>query len=363
MRLHSSLIYLCLLLLCSCGTTQYTAHVLNYRSVDTQGKPVMLSGKVTIPHKQPKGVILLPHYTISANSEVPSNSAKGEQERLREDYVLIMPDYLGFGISSDRVHPYLRGDLTAQNCVDMLPVAQALLDSLNASVRCDSLTLVGFSQGGAAVLWILQLLETKYTDQYHVLRCFAGSGPYDVAVTYDQAIATNKVGLPLVIPMLVAGTSEAYGLNLKREQFFTPVLDEMYDEYIASKQYSVAKLFFRMTNHEVSNWLTGYGMDKTQPETRKMYEGFLRSSLVHVPTDSVGVGSEPICPEWKPKAPVYIFHSYEDNIVTYRCAEHLYHFWKDLPNVTFDFGNYGGHLRSAMTFMPIVKKKLAECYE
>lgn len=356
-------VYIVLLavLLCSCGSSRYTAHVVTYRSVDQHGDSLLLSGKVTVPKGQAaKGVILLPHYTITADREMPSKSNKGEQEYLRKDYVLVMPDYMGYGASGHRVHPYLRGDLTAQNCVDMLPAAQALLDSVHAGVGCDSLTLVGFSQGGATVLWVLRLMETQYAGRYHVQRCYAGSGPYDVAATYDQAIATNKVGLPLTIPIMVMGTSEAYDLQLPRERFFTPALDEMYDEYVASKRYSVPSLFFRMLNHQVSHWLTGYGMDKTQPETRRMYEGLLRSSLVHLPMDSTGVGGEAIQPDWVPQAPVYIFHSYNDGIVTFHCAEHLYHYWRELPNVTFDFGKYGGHMRSFSTFMPRVKNML-EC--
>lgn len=365
------------LLACSCVSAKVSERVVYYTSTDQHGDTLTLSGKVSVPN-QPKGVILLPHFTVAANSEVPSTSTTGEAKYLQDDYILVMPDYIGYGVTRERVHPYLRGDLTARNCVDMLLAVKPMLDSIpqsafhaQPSVQ-DTVTIVGFSQGGATALWILKLLEEEYSSRIYVKACYAGSGPYDVAATYDDAVAKNKVGMPMVIPMLVMGTSEAYDLNLKREDFFTPELDKHYDEYVTSKNHKFTELYFRMLNHKVSHWLSAAGADKTQPETRRMYEGLLRLSLVHYPTDNSPVGQEVICPGtgyttiseagccWRPKAPVYVFHSYDDGIVTFRCAEHLQRCWQDLPNVTFDFGHYGGHMRSIMKFFPRVKKRMAE---
>ena len=340
-------------------------HVLYYTSVDQHGDSLTLSGKIYMP-EHPKGIILLPHYTIASNDEVPSTGGSGEERFLCNDYVLIMPDYIGYGVTRDRVHPYLHGELTARNTVDMLLASRAAVDSMLQAttpachLTVDTISVVGFSQGGATALWVLKLLEQNYADRVHVTGCYAGSGPYDVAATYDVAVAENKVGMPMVIPMLVMGTSAAYDLHLQREQFFTPELDKHYDDYVTSKTHTFPELYLRMLNHKVSHWLTAYGADKTQPETRRMYEGLLRSSLVHYPLDSCEVGQQVICPEWRPVTPVYILHSYNDPIVTFRCAEHLQRCWQDLPNVTYDFGDYGGHMRSSKVFFSRVKERLAQ---
>jgi len=335
----------------------HVEHVLYYTSVDQHGDTLTLSGKITVP-EQPKGIILMPHYTIASNDEVPSNTTTAEAKYFMDDYVLIMPDYIGYGASRDRVHPYLRGDLTARNCVDMLFASHPVLDSLQVSLPKDTIYIVGFSQGGASALWTFKLLEEEYSDKVCVRQCFAGSGPYDVAATYDESIRTNKVGMPMVIPMLVMGTNEAYDLGLSREVFLTPKMNKCYDDFVTSKNHSFTTLYFRMPSHKVSTWLTAHGADKTQPDTRRMYEGLLLSSLVHYPLDDSEIGREIICPEWRPKAKVYVFHSYNDRIVTFRCAEHLRRCWQDLPNVTYDFGNYGSHLRSSKTFYPRVKRMM-----
>lgn len=365
-------IYLLLLLCLGLWTTTAHAakvaeHVLTYPSVGPNGETLMLSGKVSVPmRRQPKGLILLTHYTISANSEAPSLTTSIEAKKFRDDYVLVMPDYIGYGATADRFPPYLHGALTAQNCVDMLFASRATIDSLRPGVYTDSIYIVGFSQGGATAVWTLRLLEEQYAERVHVRGCLAGSGPYDVAATYDVAVAEQTVGFPLTVPLLVMGTSEAYGLQLRQEDFFTPKLREAFEPYVASKQYSVVAVFGRMSNRHLDTWLTPAGMDKSQPETRRFYSGLLRSSLVHFPVDAAtgktlsapATDDEIICPEWRPKAPVYIFHSTTDDLVTFRNAEHLRRCWSDLPNVTYDFGNYGGHLPSMYRFLSSARKRL-----
>lgn len=268
-----------------------------------------------------------------------------------------MPDYIGYGVTEDRIHPYLHGALTAQNSVDMLLSAMPVLDSLNANIPLDSIYIVGFSQGGAAAVWILKLLEEQYSDRIHVRKCFAGSGPYDVAVTYDEAVMRNKITLPMIVPMLVLGTSEAYNLNLQPDDFLTPAMQRTYLRYIKDKNIGVIPMFFRTPNHRLSHWMTEAGMDKTTPLGSDLYQGLIRSSLVHY---SICADSDSICPIWTPKAPLYIFHSYNDDVVSFRCAEHFHRRYADLPQITWDFGSYGSHLTSLRRFLTTVRKLLSE---
>ena len=223
--------------------------VIYYPSVDQNGDSVTLSGKISIPqNRQPKGILLIPHYTISANKSAPSLSNKGEDRYFRDDYIVVMPDYIGYGLTVNRIHPYLDGELTARNTLDLLLYVQPILDSLAAlHAQADNsrlpLYLIGFSQGGASAMWTLKLIEEQYAH-IHVERCFVGGGPYDVAATYDDANRRNFTYLPIVIPMLVLGTSEAYNLQLKPEDFLSPAMMRAYDQLIRDKQMSITNLFF-----------------------------------------------------------------------------------------------------------------------
>ena len=344
-----------------CYSLSALERVVHYPSVDQYGDSLLLSGKVTIPETDSiKGIILLLHYTISSDAEAPSNTTISEAKVFQDDYVLIMPDYIGYGLTRDRIHPYLHGSLTAHNAVDMLLYTRALLDSMQVAPYSDGIYIVGYSQGGAVALWTQRLLEEQYAEQIPIRACFAGSGPYDVATTFDDAVMRNRVGLPLVVPYLVIGTKVAYGLEVDCEAFFTAAMQKKYTRYIINKEYGIGSLYFRMPQHRLCHWMTKEGMDKASPATKKIYEGLLQSSLVHYAIDDSEVGSDSIVPAWRPHSPTYIFHSKKDEVVTFYNALHLQRAMGALPNVTYDFGHYGGHLRSAMTFFPRVRERMKE---
>ncbi|MCR5050158.1 MAG: lipase family protein [Paludibacteraceae bacterium] len=333
--------------------------VLHYPSTDQNGKTITLSGKLSVPDgKKPKGIILMPHYTISSNAEAPSSELTIDARYFIDDYVVILPDYIGYGASLDRVHPYLRGDLTARNCVDMLLYTQTVLDTMSLGIALDSIYIAGYSQGGATALWILKLLEEEYADRIHVKKCYVGSGPCDVAATYDYSVKYDFNSVPAVIPMLVVGTSEAYGLNLDFDHFFTPALKSKYDKYIANKDYRLFSVYCMMPSHKASYWMTIKGMDKTQSETRRLYDGLLRSSLVHYDLD--GGTTDSVCPTWRPKAPLYVFHSINDDLVPFVNAENLRRCFGEAPNITWDFDKYGGHAAAMVRYMPKVQKMIEE---
>ena len=351
---------LCISVVAHARLTTFVEQVVRYPSVGPQGDTITLSGKVSVPlNKRPKGVVLFEHYTINANSEAPSGGWTDDAKYLRNEYVLIMPDYIGYGATSDRLSPYLDGVLTARNSVDMLPAARPVIEQLLPGAYSDSLYVVGYSQGGAAALWTLKLLEEQYAEVYHVKGCFAGSGPYDVATTYDLAVANDKIFLPMTIPLLVLGTSEAYDLHLQRADFFTPAMEKYYNTQMVPKTSTVMMIALSVPSYRLSYWMTAAGRDKNQPETQRLYRGLLRSSLVHYPIDSNPLFRDTICPHWQPQAPTYIFHSTKDDIVSFRNAEHLYRCWSDAPNITYDFGYYGNHLSACLVFFSRVSKQLA----
>lgn len=348
--------------LCGWAAKPVSEQVLLYPSVDQFGQTITLSGKLSVPqNRTAKGIILVTHYTIYSLEEAPSVAkvAKGiESKMFYKDYILVIPDYQGYGISKDSVPPYLCGELTARQCVDMYLAAQKTLDSLNVGINTDSLYVVGFSQGGATALWTLRLLEEQYAGQLFVKACYAGSGPYDVAATYDYAVQHNDAGFPATIPMLVMGTSTGYDLHLTTDSFYTAELDKIYNAYIAPKKLGLLAILLKMPYGYLHYWLTDAGMDKSRPESQRLYEGLLRSSLVHYPMDDHPIGQNIICPQWKPTTPTYVFHSTQDDIVNFCNAEHLKRCWLDASNVTFDYGQYGNHLRSCRLFFKIVRKQL-----
>lgn len=329
-----------------------------YMSVDQHGDSLLLSGKVFIPKGGiARGIILLPHYTVAANSEVPSACKPIEARLADKGYVLVMPDYQGYGISSVKdgkaqLHPYLDASLAARQTVDMFLVARSFLERSHVTTLNDNLLIVGFSQGAAVAVASLRLLEEEHPE-VSIKRCYAGSGPYDVCATYDDAVRRNRLGMAVVVPLLVMGTSEAYDLHLRPEDFFTPYLLERYKPIVYDKRYGLVRLAFTMPSRKLSKYMTNEGMDKLQPETARMYEGFKRSSIVCV------TETDTIYPDWTPRAPITLFHSTNDDIVCFDCALHMSAFLGTRgANFVTHFGRYGGHLASLLRYMHFLEEEL-----
>ena len=120
---------------------QYTT--IRYKSIDHNGKPVMLSTLVVWPYNMifanptPQNVIIGCHVTIGSNAERPTNYNKntiksdvgliaccarkrGDEEENKSNIgnLVIMPDYQGYGATHGEVHPYLSQDLTARQVLD-----------------------------------------------------------------------------------------------------------------------------------------------------------------------------------------------------------------------------------------------------
>lgn len=323
-----------------------------YRSVDQYGDSVTLSGKVYIPRTgRAKRILLCPHYTITANSECPSECHPAEAYLAGPDYVMVMPDYLGYGITSERVHPYLDVRLTARHTVDMLRAVQQFLTAVDRQTISDSIYIVGFSQGGAVAVGAMQQIEREGVCP--VKKCFASSGPYDMAVTFDLCVERDYVGMAFVIPAFEFGTAEAYGIAIHTDTLFTPWMLRRY-EYVLSKRHGVIACGMYLGRGKLSKYLTPAGMDKSRGEAKALYSGYLRSSLVHI------YGGDTIFSDWCPHAPMYLMHSTTDDLVNYECGANLKTMLEHngCNNVEYDFGDYGGHISSLFRFLKQMKKML-----
>ena len=328
-----------------------------YESVDQHGEKVTLSGKIYFPKQGlPKRFVLEPHYTILSNSECPSECDMPEAVLRDKGYALVMPDYLGYGITRDRKHPYLHYRLAARNTVDLYLAAAEFLEKLSRTPENDSLVIVGFSQGAQTAVATLMLLETEYPE-IAVKQLFAGSGPYDVARTYDVAMAKDNAGLTFTIPMLVMGTSWSYDLGLNPSDFMYPKTIRKAEKYVFHKDHTATEVVLLNRfglSKKVSRYMTPEGMDKTQPETARLYKGLTQSSIVHVSeTDTI------LC-DWTPKTPLFLMHSYQDACVPFENSLSLKLLLdsRGVENVEYDFGNYGDHLPTMVRFLDMLNKRL-----
>lgn len=305
-----------------------------YLSVQPGGDTVWVSGKVILPYgRELKGIVLASHFTIGSNREAPSESCPYESIFATKGYAVAMADYVGFGISVERTHPYLVWRSAAGTMTDFAKALPNLLAYYGYSYPREIISY-GYSEGAPVALGVAERVEQTMPD-WQLRAVYAGAGPYDVAATYDYCVGQDSTGIPCAIPMLVMGTSAGYGLNLCKEDFFSEPLASHYEEWVESKQYTVNQIDALLQSNRLSRVMTVEGRDKTQPETARFYSALQRSSLLG----------------YVPQCQTYLFHSTEDDMVPFVNSEHLRGSISDSTQVTFDFSPYGTHAAACILFL------------
>lgn len=322
-----------------------------YPSINTNWDTVTLSGKVMLPKgRRPKRLILVSHYTVCSNAEAPSNCFSLEGMLVPMGYGLIIPDYLGYGVTTNQVHPYLVMDLTARNVLDMYHAVKPWLKAVGMEPEQPEIMLMGYSQGGANTMAVERLIETEYwadgnPQQVKIHRVFAGGGPYDVKATYEQFVNTDVASYPVAVPLVVQGMILGNNLDIKMEDLVRPRIYEHLDEWVNSKKYTsgqINQFIGTKVTHEI---LTDEAMDQRSWKVSELQKAMVANSITSF--------------YWQPEAAVYIAHSIDDETVPFKNAANAKAKWTS-SNITYNFGHYGGHVMTCLRFIYSVQSLLEQ---
>lgn len=318
-----------------------------YQSVDEFGEPVTLSGKILLPaNGKFKRFLLLSHYTIGANIEAPSNSFPLEGVICPLGYCMVVPDYLGFGVTSDRIHPYLVKDVTARNVADMLLAARTFLEAAGYKPQYEDCILMGYSQGGAATMSVQYLIE--HDPEYSSIKThqlFAGGGPYDVRATFEEYINKDYADYPAATLMVLQGMAKCTNLDIPMDKLMRSKYLNKIDEWINSKNYLIPDVNKLMGTKQTSKILTPEAFNMQGDDVASFYSALTNNSIASY--------------NWSPSCPCYVMHSMDDNIVSFVNAVIAKSRWQG-SNMEFNFGHYGTHSETMLNFLQVVKNRLED---
>ena len=315
-----------------------------YWSQTPQGDSLFVSGRVYLPKNRIlNGIIVANHYTMTSDEEVPSNRISMEIVYLLKGYAVIMPDYVGYGLSREEVHPYLHWRNAAQTAVDLLNCMPELLDYYGYTYPKD-VVVTGYSQGGAVALGVARMIEENYhqENEWTVRKLYAGAGPYDPAGTYLFSMERNEMGIPAAIPLIVMGLNDAYELGFTLDEFFLDPLLSNYEDWVVSKEYTVGQINQLMGSTIMSELMTEDALTLDSPQADMLYEVLLWNS-------NVGYDLQ---------APAYFLHSLEDEVVPLLNSINLEAEMPDKEEKTFDFDYYGSHMEASVPFIQYVYQDL-----
>ena len=165
----------------------------------------------------------------------------------------------------------------------------------------------------------------------------------DVKATYDRFVETNVASYPCAVPIMMQGMVVGNKLNLDMSELMAPHIYENLDEWVNSKRYTAKQLNELMGSRVTSDLLTAKGMDRTSKEVSELYKAMVNNSILTY--------------SWTPKAPVFMFHSMDDDVVPFENAMRAKSKWKN-ANIQYSFGHFGNHQMGCVRFIYTVQTLL-----
>ncbi len=202
--------------------TQYgvSLYRVEYWTTAPGGHVALASGLVALPRADSlRGVVSFQHGTASERSAAPSapdpdNGVLAAAVFAGTGYLLVAPDYLGFGTSPEP-HPYYHAESTANAVVDLLRASREVVAAAGFAWP-GALFLTGFSQGGHATLAAQRAIEANPGDGLDLLASASVAGPFDLAdIGFPSALEGRSRFASLYIAWIANTYARIYGMPLE----------------------------------------------------------------------------------------------------------------------------------------------------
>ena len=296
----------------------YKAYKIVYETEDETGALVHASGLMVVPtdrgvraedarklaYMRQKGFSLVSdsHGTIFADKEAPTAVAEATLAPAGSPillsalagFVTLQADYIGFGTSADRYHPYLLKHSSMEATVDFIHAARKFAQKNNIPLN-SQLYLTGYSEGGYVALAALQELE----QEENVTFAAPMAGPYMMDQMALGVVAQDKIP----IPSFIADVAYSYALSYEHN------VSELLREPYASE---ASTLFDgRYTRPQIDERLP-----KVTEElfTRSAIDGVLRQDPSYWFYGALQLNSTAY---WAPKTPTRLLQCLGDDVIPY----------------------------------------------
>ncbi len=286
-----------------------TSSVRVYRLVyktEVNNREIKASGLICLPGKEGEyPVLCFQNGTNTENSNAPSEFFTSPLYQMVEvvastGYIVVIPDYPGFGESADIPHPYLVKEPTVRSITDMLyalnEVPAEIMDGVSV---LNEYSLIGYSQGGWATLALHKAMELDYSEDFNLKGSVCGAGPYNMSLLFNTMIDNEYYSMPVYLGYII----NAYAAY---DQFTNSVGDILKEPYagLLPSLYS-GELSFEEINAELTTSVPGL-------LTEGFIEGFAGSPVYATVREALLRNS---ITGWKTEVPLFFVHGDSDTQV------------------------------------------------
>jgi pimeloyl-ACP methyl ester carboxylesterase len=283
-------------------------------------------------------IISAQHGTLFAHKDAPSNfplSFNGPELFASAGYATFIPDYLGYGVSANILHPYYNEQYSALAVIDMIKAGKIFCKEEGIPVS-DKLFLAGYSEGGYVTLAAQKEIENNPKHNLTLTAVAAGAGGYDLTSMISDITTATSYSNPSYLAFLTQAYNTANNWNRP--------LNEMFREPYASR--IPALLDGSKTGSQVNAELP---KAPSELYTTNFFNGLAGNGE----SQFRNALAENSLTDWAPKAPTRLYHGTADEVVPYTNSQITFNKLKanGASQLTFHTIPGGTH---GTTFQPMI---------
>jgi len=288
-----------------------TVYSITYKT-DYLGQEVIASGLVAFPiTNNALPLLSFQHGTITKHTNAPTqdlNLLYGLLSSVASiGYIFCIPDFIGFGSSTQLLHPYYHAETTAKTIIDMLKAAIELSDALKYNYNGD-LFLAGYSEGGYATMTTHKRIEETNPEGLNLIASAPASGGYDIKGMQEYFFSLDTYHQPYYLAYVSMSYKQIYGFNnILTDIFQEPYASEIPGHFDGS-----------LSGGEINDELTTVMADLIQPDI-----------LANIDTDNKytdlnNAFEENSVDNWVPANNMILYHGTADITVPYQNSVDTY---------------------------------------
>ena len=311
-----------------------TYHKIIYKTT-YKGNPIKASGIVAIPKNLTEKATLISvhHGTITKYSEAPSASPSAVFTGFSSTgYVVLLPDYIGFGVSENVFHPYIEARHSADAVIDMIKATKEFLTQSEIPFS-DKLFLTGYSEGGYVTGVALREIERE--GNMNITATTIGAPAIDLVETIKQIADARTYSTPSFLPYIYLAYRSVYDMTEPITDFFNAKYKDIARFYDGSKD-----------SNEINRELTTNISELCNPN-------FLQAiKTKDIRNTGIRLLKENSWHNFKPKTPVRIYHGTNDVTLPFAITENYANTVKNSGNTNVTLVKLNGKDHFS-AFMPM----------
>ena len=276
---------------------------------------IQASGLVCLPKTAGNyPVLCFQNGTNTLHSEAPTENPKGDVVSMLESvasmgFIVVIPDYIGFGASAQLPHPYLHAESTTQSILDMLRAVNEFGTDVKVVAKpTKNLFVFGYSQGGWATMLLQKAIETNYSSEFHLVASSCAAGPYSIKYMNDYVSSQTDYPMPYFLAYLLNAYTTIGLVSNPLSDFiqapYAAIIPGLFDGTNSGGSIN-ALLTTKMANFLTPEYITGFA-------TNAKFSG-LKSAFI---ANSVEA--------WNISTPMRLYHGADDNYIPVSMSQTIF---------------------------------------